>query len=1241
MMKIGRFECVLACIALLVGCTHAADIKSFKIATGSKDLSYHAVGKALAKLSESDDYPNLEIIAEPSRGSIDNLIKLLDPDSGYDLALVQSDLLVRILDGEKFEGLPPDTIGRMKSLKGVAAIMPEYIQIVVRAEPDDPAKPHENPPAGGYLISSNQLIGKKLYRGGATSGSRHNAIDLVEFLGAPRTIEWADKVESFKAAADLLKQGSPELDAAFLTSNKLVTEGEEGRGLRLLPVVGVEKFVKNQKFLGLETMDKISLPYTRAVLITRKEHEGSPAMRAMTKMIVEDLMGGLHQPDGDGAVAPTVFKEDQLSRGTVLPLAKAAKKFYREKHYLTDANLLCLWFVIACLVTVGAWCLFLGVGSGVVTDIAVGLWRRARGFCQRFGPSLRRIPRIGKWFDRSGRFWRWMVRTFLKACRKADESKAMLAASVLIVSGIAAHFIFNHYYGNPIYSLAIGLLATLLVALAYFVIKNIGSALTLVTVLLTVLTMALLFGWIVLLTEDMYSTRNGNVNRFAQMENAEFLVWLGTFGLTGYHGDLFPHHILGKIAAGSLPLGGIILLLFTIYRAAIERSKRHERYELGLDAPKLRDHVIIGGWNDRVPMLVEQLSESSAGFGEETRVIVIAEFEDEKPLAKYLFRKGFAFAIKGLSSDSDMLVKASIDHAKAVLIVADPRKVKNKNQRGVLTAAAVKKHFDSPQRSGRRPQVISELFYGENEADFRLHGGDHILPIRKISTQLIVHATIHPGSSRLAYEILSSSRPQRIERCTAAAYEGESVQNRGLKAAFKEMHHEGRLLLGIHRKVNGENGKQVSKYITCVGDDQIQATDELIYLAKNPKYHSLVVDGCEWSDDQTWGRQFRIPRADDDDESELETVMVVASEADASGVISELSQVAGSVVHLSPAALADDQPHIGEPVTHGNYCRIPVREIDDLTLDTALAAARKQMGLKDLAFTRVVVFGPDRESVIGQTPVQQDEPTMRCIQEIKAFFHERHEFAAGRDPDAVYLVAELRSENNRTLFDALGVNQPIRTDAMISLFEHAILFHHGIVTGLLLDLLGVGEDAGSGLCTGRLERVSMDRLKALNRDLYDEVVESNFSEALERLIKSKLGWRLLAIVADDRAEDPASDEAGGTTEAGNGTASAKRWREMIVNPLKGDPHYKRDLSKKDFLFVLKESVATERGVGDRRGIGSDPEPAAPKPARRKSPAKRPKKKKAPKKKYATTRSAAAKKATTKRTAKKKAPRRRK
>jgi TRAP transporter TAXI family solute receptor len=165
------------------------------VLTGNGSSVYYTLGLALSK-SIGKALPGVKASAQTTKGSAENL-SLLQAGRG-DIALTLGDSLSDAWSGREAAGFKVP----MKSLRGIAAIYPSYIQIVARADSD--------------IGSLADLKGKRISVGAVRSATELNARVILAAAG----LSYKDfaKVEHFPygQSAELMKER--QIDATLQTA---------------------------------------------------------------------------------------------------------------------------------------------------------------------------------------------------------------------------------------------------------------------------------------------------------------------------------------------------------------------------------------------------------------------------------------------------------------------------------------------------------------------------------------------------------------------------------------------------------------------------------------------------------------------------------------------------------------------------------------------------------------------------------------------------------------------------------------------------------------------------------------------------------------------------------------------------------------------------------------------------------------------------------------------------------------
>lgn len=283
------------------------------ILTGGTSGVYYPLGVAIGKIY-SDKIPNVKTQVQATKASVENLV-LLQQGRG-ELAFTLGDSLKAAWNGEEEAGFK----NKLDKLRTIAAIYPNYIQIVATAE--------------SGIKTLADLKGKSLSVGAPKSGTELNSRAILSAAGM--TYRDLGKVEylPFAESVDLMK--NRQLNATLQSAGLGVASLKDLSTSSPITVVSVPK----------EVVDKIGPPFVAATipantytgqdkdvptaavvnyLVTSSAVSDDLAYE-MTKLIFESL------PElGNAHVAGKEIKLETAAGGSPVPLHPGAIRYYKEK----------------------------------------------------------------------------------------------------------------------------------------------------------------------------------------------------------------------------------------------------------------------------------------------------------------------------------------------------------------------------------------------------------------------------------------------------------------------------------------------------------------------------------------------------------------------------------------------------------------------------------------------------------------------------------------------------------------------------------------------------------------------------------------------------------------------------------------------------------------------------------------------------------------------------------------------
>ncbi len=270
-------------------------------------------------------------------------------------------------------------------------------------------------------------------------------------------------------------------------------------------------------------------------------------------------------------------------------------------------------------------------------------------------------------------------------------------------------------------------------------------------------------------------------------------VWWAvvTIGTVGY-GDRFPVSIGGRIVGLVVIFFGVgMMSLFTATIASIfvERKIKEGR---GLETVKVKDHIVICGWNQHTEEVLAGLT-TYGTFGE-TPIVLINELSVDA--MESLRLKYHKFNLKFLRGDyirEDVLLRANIARARFAVIMADVsggHSRERTDERTTLTALTIK--YVAPN-----VKTIAELLDGENRQHLKRANVDEIIVRGEHIGSLLATAVKSPGLPRLISGMLSLGDANKFWRVEIPRqFVGATF--RDLTRYYREKQHA--ILLGFLRE---------------------------------------------------------------------------------------------------------------------------------------------------------------------------------------------------------------------------------------------------------------------------------------------------------------------------------------------------------------------------------------------------------------------------------------------------------
>lgn len=316
-MKKLTLAAAAVALATVTGAVGAKAEQFVTVLTGGTSGVYYPMGVAISKVY-ADNIAEVRTSVQSTKASVENL-NLLQRGRG-EVAFALGDSVANAWAGVKDAGFPQ----KLDKLRGLAAIYPNYIQIVARAD--------------SGIKTLTDLKGKRVSVGAPKSGTELNARKV--FAAAGMSYDDFEKTEylSFGESVELMK--NRQLDATLLSAGLGVSAIRDLASTTPVSIVEVPKevveaigepvFISTPVPAGTydgvtEDVDTVAI---RNFLITR-EGLSEDLVYEMTKQIFEnhgDLLAAHSAAEG--------IKLETAATGMPLPLHPGAEKYYKEAGVL-------------------------------------------------------------------------------------------------------------------------------------------------------------------------------------------------------------------------------------------------------------------------------------------------------------------------------------------------------------------------------------------------------------------------------------------------------------------------------------------------------------------------------------------------------------------------------------------------------------------------------------------------------------------------------------------------------------------------------------------------------------------------------------------------------------------------------------------------------------------------------------------------------------------------------------------
>jgi len=212
-----------------------------------------------------------------------------------------------------------------------------------------------------------------------------------------------------------------------------------------------------------------------------------------------------------------------------------------------------------------------------------------------------------------------------------------------------------------------------------------------------------------------------------------------------------PSTPLGRVITISIMLGGLTVfavLTGTVSAIMVDTFRRLDLEPMAIE--DLESHVIVCGWNQAGPLIVDELLAAEDRF---SHIVVITEHDaiDEEPIVQS--NRSRVFTIRGDYTRIDVLRDAGIEQADYALLLADSsienRTSQDRDARTVLAAMLIEK---------ANPNIYTtvQLMNRDNQSNLREIGVEEVIVSDEYVGNIMATVTKNEGIVSMLDELLTA-----------------------------------------------------------------------------------------------------------------------------------------------------------------------------------------------------------------------------------------------------------------------------------------------------------------------------------------------------------------------------------------------------------------------------------------------------------------------------------------------------
>lgn len=239
---------------------------------------------------------------------------------------------------------------------------------------------------------------------------------------------------------------------------------------------------------------------------------------------------------------------------------------------------------------------------------------------------------------------------------------------------------------------------------------------------------------------------------------SDTLWWsIVTISTVGF-GDITPETLGGRVIGAILMISGMFVI--ALFAGVISSTLVSHLIPLQMERVRMSsiaDHIIIAGWNDNVPMLLDQLRHEYKDQKKLPEIIIFAPINRPESLPpEYIF-------VHGDFTKENEYDKVRAKFARTIVVISDTSSSSvNSSSRDattVLTIFTIRRIEQTFSEDRYRPlHICAEILDPENVDHARVAGADEVLATALVGNSLLAHTASNPGVGSILNDLLLATR---------------------------------------------------------------------------------------------------------------------------------------------------------------------------------------------------------------------------------------------------------------------------------------------------------------------------------------------------------------------------------------------------------------------------------------------------------------------------------------------------